>query len=84
MSDRDPYEAWKAARGDAAPGDGFAEGVMDRIRRFQAQQRPGALADLCSRLMSHWYAAAAMILLAVGLGVARFAMPLAVLLGLAQ
>jgi hypothetical protein len=84
MNDHDPYEAWKTAHADIRPGEAFADGVMDRIARYQAQHRPSRLAEMFNRLMSHWYAAAAMVLLAVGLEVARFAVPLVLLLCTAQ
>jgi hypothetical protein len=84
MENLDPYDAWKAAHAGVRPGDGFADSVMNRIARCQAQQRASRLAELCIRAMSHWYATAALFLLAVGLGVAKLAVPLVLLLGTAQ
>ena len=79
MNDRDPYEAWKENRRGVAPPGGFAKRVMDSVRAEGSpgprEVQPGPLV----RLLANRYAAAAMVVAALGFAIVRLGCRLAFL-----
>ena len=71
MNERDPYEAWKENRRCVRPPAEFAERVMDSVRAEGRPRRPEAQAGPLVRLLANRYAAAAMVVAAVGFAIIR-------------
>lgn len=85
MNDENAYEAWKRSRSGAEVEEGFADGVMKEIRRLQGprQTTPGGMRALI-RLLSNRYAAAAMLILALALAMARTGLLVAFILAMPE
>jgi hypothetical protein len=75
------YEAWRKARSDVSPPADFTDRVMSHVRRTRVAVKPRrAGADPATRLFSRRYLAAALVVLAVCLGVLRLVSVVAMIL----
>jgi hypothetical protein len=75
------YEAWKRERSTAAVPAGFADRVMDRVRRTRRPAKPRwAETDPATWLFSRRYLAAAVFVLAAGAGLMRLVSVMAMIL----
>jgi hypothetical protein len=78
MSGQDLYDSWRRKRAAAEPREGFADRVMDRVRRLEAERgaAPTGLSsageDLAGWLFSRRYVAAALLIAAAIIGLVRF------------
>ena len=70
MNDRH-YEAWRQARRTVAPPEGFADRVMSNVRRTTKAKPHWANVDLTTWIFSRRYVAAALFVVAAGLGLLR-------------
>lgn len=72
MNDENAYEAWKRSRSKAGVEEGFADRVLEEIRRLPGPREATPVrAGAFVRLLSNPYVAAAMVILALGLAAAR-------------
>lgn len=70
MTGEDPYSAWKRRRSAVEVSEGFADGVMRRIRQDRQQAMPSVRGPIAA-LRSSRIVAAALLLLGFLIGVLR-------------
>ena len=85
MNDENAYEAWKRSRSGAEVEEGFANRVMKEIRRLQGPRETTPVGmRVLVRLLSNRYVAAAMLILALALAMARTGLLVAFILAMPE
>ena len=83
MNGDDTYRAWKKRRSSVEPAEGFADGVMERIRQHRRRAAFSAAGAFARRLWPG-VAAAGVVLLGFLIGISRIVFVVHLIIGLCR